>query len=369
MDLAYDLRVIRAVALKDIQSSLRDRAFSAVSIIIPLNFLLLFILFVISGGQAPTAVVLQDSGPYARQFVAAMEHAHSFIIQETNAQDAQRLIAEGKIVAVVTVPASFDADLRAGRQVRLPVSVNNLEVDFTNDIRRAVPLAITSFYSQAFPNQVVIQAHEVDVQAHDTNYIEYLSVSILVIGLMIGGLLQAGTNAAREYEQQTIKELLLSPASRWAIETGKLLGALILNAASAALVLAVVILLLQVYPIHWGEMLGLSLLIMAIFVAFGVLLGTLVRRRQALIPLSLGLSLPIFFLSGAFGPVGWGTPLAAALARILPVYYAIGDLQYAFHGYNTTETSPLANALVLAAFAVAAIVLSAVVLRRERAAH
>jgi ABC-type transport system involved in multi-copper enzyme maturation permease subunit len=186
---------------------------------------------------------------------------------------------------------------------------------------------------------------------------------------MIGGLIQAGTNAAREYEKQTIKELLLAPASRWAIEAGKVLGAVLLSVASAVVVLAVVVLVFQVYPVHWGEVVGFALLVIAIFVAFGVLLGTLVRRQQALIPLSLGIALPVFFLSGAFGPVGWGTAAGAAIAHALPVYYAIGVFQHAFHGYNTTETSPLVNALVLLAFAAAAVVLSAVVLRRERAAH
>ncbi|MGB8034613.1 MAG: hypothetical protein WCF03_12425, partial [Nitrososphaeraceae archaeon] len=35
-----------------------------------------------------------------------------------------------------------------------------------NDIRRAIPLAITSFYANAFPNQVVIRAHEIDTYSH-----------------------------------------------------------------------------------------------------------------------------------------------------------------------------------------------------------
>lgn len=369
MNLGYDLRVIRAVAIKDIQVSLRERAFTILSVIVPLNFLVLFILFAISGGQAPVAVVLDDHGPYAQRFLYAMEHAHSFIIQQTSASEAQRLMSEGKIVAIVTAPASFDADLTAGRRVTLPVTVNNLDTDFTNDIRRAVPLAITSFYSQAFPDQVVVQAREVDLYPRDTNYIEYLSVSLLVVGLMIGGLLQAGSNAAREYEAQTIKELLLSPASRWAIETGKALGALTLNLISAALVIGAVAFALRVYPVHWGEVVGFSLLIIAIFVAFGVLLGTLLRRRQAIIPMSLALSLPIFFISGSFAPVSFGSAVVALVARALPVYYAIGAFQHAFHGYDTTETSPLANALILAGFVVVAVVLSAIVLRRERIAH
>ena len=38
-------------------------------------------------------------------------------------------------------PASLDADLRVGRRVALPVTLNNLNVDFTNDIRRALTVA------------------------------------------------------------------------------------------------------------------------------------------------------------------------------------------------------------------------------------
>ena len=59
------IRVIWAMALKDIKSTLTERAFMLTSIIIPINFLLLFLLFALTGGQAPTAVVLEDNGPYA----------------------------------------------------------------------------------------------------------------------------------------------------------------------------------------------------------------------------------------------------------------------------------------------------------------
>ncbi len=368
-NLAQDLRVIRAVAIKDIKSSLTERAFTLVSIIIPLNFLLLFLLFVLTGGQAPTAIVLDEHGPYAQKFVAAMQGAHSFTIQQTTADQAQSLMRQGQIVAVVTVPADFDAALLAGRQVRLPVEINNLDVDFTNDIRRAVPLAITSFYADAFPDQVVIRAQEVDAYRQDTGYIEYLSVSILVIGLMLGGLLMAGSAAAREYERGTIKELLLAPASGWAIEAGKVLGALALTALSVVVVLAVIVFGLRVWPVHWGETLGFTLLLMILFVALGALAGTVIKRRQAVIPLSIGLALPVFFLSGAFGPANWGDPVIAAVARFEPVYYGIAVFQQAFHGFQTTQTGLLANSLILAGFAMLAVALSARVLSGRGVAH
>lgn len=363
----HDLRVIRAVALKDIRSALTERLFTAVSVIIPVNFLILFLLFVLTGGQAPTAVVMQDNGPYAQQFVAAMQTAHSFIIQETTAEEAQRLMAQGRIVAIVTVPANFDTALQNGEPISLPVLVNNLNVDYTNDIRRAVPLAITSFYAEAFPDQVVVKATESDLHPQDTDYIQYLSVSIVVVSLLIGGLLQAGTNAAREYETGTIKELLLAPASRWAIEVGKLVGALALCVLSGGVVLGVVVLVLGVHPLYWSEVLGFTVLVLLTFISLGLLAGTLVRRRTSVIPLSIGLSLPVFFISGAFGPVQWGTPALAIIAQLQPVYYAIAVFQHGFHGFQTTPFSLTTSALVLAAFTVIIVLVSATALRARAA--
>src|SRR5216684_5808883 len=215
--LTYDLRVIWACARKEIKSALTERLSTVLGIFLPVNFLVLLSLFALSGGLAPTAVVMADSGPLAQQFYNAMAHAHSFRLQPAGAQQAQALLQAGQIVAVVTIPADFDAKLQAGQPVQLDVQINNLNTDFTNDIRRAVPLSISSFYAQAFPRVVNVTAAEHDLWPQDTDYIPYLTVSILVVALMVGGLLQAGTAAAREWENATIKELLLSPASRWAI--------------------------------------------------------------------------------------------------------------------------------------------------------
>jgi len=98
-------------------------------------------------------------------------------------------------------------------------------------------------------------------------------------------------------------------------------------------------------------------------VALGLLLGTLVRSRTAVVPLSLGLALPVFFISGAFGPVQWGTPVLATVAQLQPVYYAIAVFQYAFHGFQTTPFSVAMNAIVLAGFTLVIVSVSAIALR------
>ena len=367
--IAYNLRVIWACMKKDIQVALTDRIFVILGVFLPVNFLILFSLFVLSGGQAPTAVVMNDTGPYAQQFYRSMAGAHSFALRKTTASEAQSLITAGRIVAVVTIPADFDTQIQKNQPVTVNVDINNLNTDFTNDIRRAVPLSITSFYAKAFPNVVTIVPQETDQYRQDTDYIPYLTVSILVIALVVGGLLQSGTSAAREWENATMKELLLSPASRWAVVTGKMLGALAMSLMSVLVVLAVLIFIIGVRPLHWDETIGFTLLTLAIFIALGTLLGTLLKQRQAFTGLAFGVAIPLFFISGAFGPVSFNVPILQVIAQITPVYYAIVLQQHAFHGFDLITYGLVVNTLILVGFAIGFILLSALVLRRSTVAN
>lgn len=367
--LGYDWRVIWACMKKDIRSALNERIFTILSVFVPVNILILLSLFVVSGGQAPTAVVMNDTGPYAQQFYSAMSHAHSFVLQTASASEAQNLITTGKIVAVVTIPADFDAHIRQNQPVQVGVQINNLNTDFTNDIRRAIPLSITSFYAKAFPSLVDVTPKESDVQPQDTGYIPYLTVSILVVGLLLGSLLQSGTSSAREYENETIKELLLSPASRWAMVAGKMLGAFVMSIAAVIVVLLVLIVIIGVRPDHWGEVVGYTVLTMVLFIALGAVLGTLIKNRQPVIVLSFGISVPLFLLSGAFGPISFGVPATEVIAQILPIYYAIVLQQHAFHNFILNNYGLAANVLILGAYALVLVIIAAVVLRRSQLSH
>lgn len=363
------LRVIWACLKKDLKSALSEPLFTLVSIILPLNVLVLMSLLVISGGLAPTAVVLQDSGPLAQQFYAAMSHAHSFVLQQATAEQANALIEQGKIVAVVTIPADFDTRMHQHLPVQMRVKINNLNTDFTNDIRRALPLSITSFYAKAYPSMVTITPQEIDAYPQDLGYIPYLAVPILVIGLMVGGMIQAGTAAAVEWERETVKELLLSPASRVPILLGKMGAAFLIGLAGAAVVLTVLIALMGIWPVHWGELIGFTLLILVLFTAWGTFLGAWLKRRTPLATLAIGLCVPLFFLSGPFGPISFFAPIEQLVARVFPVYYAIVVLQHAFHGFTLNTSGIGINVLILAAYALIGLMLATIMLRRSTLAH
>jgi ABC-2 type transport system permease protein len=215
-EIAYPLRVFWACARKDFQAALTDRLFTILGLFVPANVLILMSLFVLSGGKAPTAVVMQEGGPYAQAFYQAMSQAHSFRLQVSSAAEAERLMAAGQVVAVVTIPADFDAGIQEKLPVPVDVEINNLNTDFTNDIRRAIPLSITSFYAKAFPDLVSVTTRETDLYPQDTDYIPYLAVSILVIALMIGGMLQAGIASAKGFQSYdvAIRDLEATLAAR-----------------------------------------------------------------------------------------------------------------------------------------------------------
>jgi ABC-2 type transport system permease protein len=186
---------------------------------------------------------------------------------------------------------------------------------------------------------------------------------------MVGGMVQAGTATAVEWERETVKELLLSPASRVAILLGKMGAAFLIGLAGAAVVLTVLIALMGIWPVHWGEFIGFTLLVLALFTAWGTLLGAWLKRRTPVATLAIGLCVPLFFLSGPFGPISFFAPIEQVVARVFPVYYAIVVLQHAVHDFTLNTSAIGVNVLILAAYALGGLALATIVVRRSTLAH
>jgi ABC-2 type transport system permease protein len=357
------LQVILACAKKDFFTTVTERIFLATLVLIPLQYLCLFILFVLPGDQGPTAVVMQDHGPYAQLLYKSLEDAHSFHLFQTPAQEAQAQLEAGNIVAVVTIPPSFDRRIANHLPVEVPVQINNLTTDFTADIRRAVPLSITLFYARAFPRVVQVMASEDDWYTYDTGYIPYLGVSIVILALSLAGAIQAGTSWAREWELQTMKELLFSPAPRWCLIVGKMLSAFFLALGSGMLVVPILLGPLGARLTHPTEMIGYSIVTVIIFSALGTVLGIGMKQRRLITTVTLASALPLFFVSGPLGPVTFETKPIQLLARLFPLSYAIAGAQHAFEGFDTNALGAW-NGAILVGFAFVSLVGAAVILRR-----
>ena len=93
------------------------------------------------------------------------------------------------------------------------------------------------------------------------------------------------------------------------------------------------------------------------------------KRRTRLATLAIGLCVPLFFLSGPFGPISFFAPIEQLVARVFPVYYAIVVLQHAFHNFTLNTYGIGINVFILAVYALGGLILATVALRRSTLAH
>ncbi len=342
---------------------------SVLTILVPINFLILFALFAIGGAKVPVGLVAGQTGTDGQQLATAIEHSITYRVQRIpSSMTGSALIHGHHTVATIQIPDTFTKQLQAKQRATVNLTVNNLNSDFANDIRRGMPLVLYQFDNANYPHKLPITYKEVDSYPKTVSFLSFLSVSIQTVALLIGGLLFGGRGTAREWEKGTIKELMLAPISPWSVVIGKLSAGMVSGMASAVLVF-IVLLLFGVHPMAWGELTAVFFVTLFVFVSLGVAIGSLVKSQFIVIPLSFALGLPLFFLSGAFGPIAWGTPVAADIASIFPVLYANVIFQHAIEGYWTTNLSPVIIWGILLLWAVVALVISSIAYRRATVSH
>jgi ABC-2 type transport system permease protein len=354
--------VIWAIAAKDMRVAVTERISLFQAVAFPINYIVMMSLFVLSGSNAPTAVVMLDHGTYAQQFVAAMSHAHSFRITLESQQQADAQMQAGTLVTEVTIPRDFDQVIERHGHMAVPVLVNNLNEDLTNDAQRGMRLSLASFYNAMSPGQVPVTVTVHNEYAAGTGYIAFLSLTIIVIALMSTGMLQAGMASAREFEEFTMNGLLLAPIRAWQLLAGRLIASFLISLAAVAVGLSVVVLLVGA-PQHLALACGIAVLTLAIFCTAGVALGTIARDRSLVSMLVRAVPIPLFFLSGVFGPLSYQPGVVQAIGQVVPVHWAIVLMQYSFKGF-LTGTLPVSTEIgILAAYLVAFAAVAAVAVR------
>jgi len=333
----------------------RNRGFVVLTALAAVNFLAMVSLFGLTGAYAPTAVIDLDHGPYVKPLIESLNGAHhSFKLKYMSEAQAERLIGSGRLSAIITIPKDFSTSVARGKTIPIDVRIDNVNIDVTNDIQRALPAAIVAFGKRNnFPGvRAVMSEH--DVIPHDTGYIAYLVVSALALDAMVIAGILGAMATAREWERGTVKILRLSPASPAIILGGKLSISAAVAGTSLCITLLAIVLGYGVVPIAPVTTVFALLACVAIFTCLGAWLGALLKRTLAAVPLMFGLAMPLYVDSGALEPTRFDGETIWMIAHLSPVYYAVGVLEWAFHGLRVTPEPIWLDMLVLVAIALVA---------------
>jgi len=328
------IHAVWIILAKDLRVWLRQPTALAVTFVPSLGFLLVSALGAAAVGRSPVALVNLDHGAQSVQLAHIIHQADVFRITDATPQQAQALYNSINVVAIITIPADFTQRVDAHAQAPVIVNVNNLNLDFTNDIRRAVPDTITQFYqAQGSASPIKVTLQEQDLRQRDVELFQYNILPTIVLLLTISGLVNGGVATAREWESRTVKELLLSPVARGAIIVGKVLAGFVISFTLGILVLLLGYLLGWTQPqgIYWLSTLLTVALVSLFSSGLGVAVGAALQRIQPVAATSINVALYLFFLAGGLGVLAFEPGWLQNIAAFVPLTYGRHALEMSIY--------------------------------------
>jgi ABC-2 type transport system permease protein len=321
-----------------------------------------------TGSRDPVALVTLGTGPQAQGMQQIFEGSDAFRLTDANPKQAQALLKKLDVMAIVTIPANFTQEIDAHDPSPIEVTINNLNLDFTDDIRRDVSDAITQFYgAQGSASPIKVTVGESDLIDRDVEYFQFLVLPAIVLMLVTNGLMTNAVATAEEWETRRIKELLLAPVPRSAVVLGKVLAGF-----TTAFLMGVIVLSLGAV-LGWTRPAGIyiviSLAIIALTALFstglGVALGVALRRTELVTTVAMVVSFALFFLSGGIGVLAMDPSWLQNVAAFTPLAYAAHALEQAvFYGASNGLGRDLS---VLCTSSLVALLLGAMLMRRRMA--
>ena len=358
-------RAIWVILRKDIRVWLRQPFNIAATILPAVGFLLVGALGAAALGRSPVALVTLDTSSRGQQMAQIIHNADVFRITDATPSQAQTLLNQIDVVAVITIPANFTQRVDAHVAAPIDVTVNNLNLDFTNDIRRSVPDAITQYYAaQGSASPIKVTMQETNLRHRDVEFFQYSVLPTILLLITISGLINGGLSTAREWESRTVKELLLAPVSRGAIIAGKVFAGFVITFFLGTLVLLLGDVLGWTQPqgAYWLSAL-LTIALVSLFSAgLGVAIGAALQRIQVVIAISINVAIYLFFLAGGIGVLAFEPDWLQNIAAFVPLTYGRHALEQAVF-YSASDQFGL-DMTVLALSALAALILGTLSMRR-----
>jgi ABC-type multidrug transport system permease subunit len=360
------IRPLWAIYRKDLAVWWRNRLTLVVSVLPVLGLFAIEAIGTTAVGRSPVALVTLDHGPAGTQLQQIFHDADVFIITDATPDEAQTLLRQVKVAAIVTIPADFSQRVAAHDPSPVDVTVNNLNLDFTNDIRRAVPDVITQFYTaQGSASPIKVTVQESDLRSQDVELFQFNVVPMMIMLLTLNGLVTSGIATAREWESRTVKEMLLAPVPRPAIVVGKVLAGFTVTFLLGVLVLLAGAALDWTRPegIYWVTSLLMIALIALLSTGIGVAIGAAVQRIQPVTGMSILPAFYLFFLAGGISVLAFEPTWLQEIASFDPLAYGVHALEMAVF-YNSADLLAR-DVLVLLLSAFVAVGLGFTAMRRQ----
>lgn len=332
-------RRILAMVKKESRQMIRDPATIAVGVVLPVILILLFGFGLsLDVRNVPLAVVLEDTSAPAQDLLSAFALSPYFRPQAVySSQAADRLMIDGSVDGVLTIPADFARRFSAGN-ARVQLVVHGSDANRARIIESYVEGAVGAWSARqaaeagtaAGSGPVSIQSRLWFNSANDSHYFLVPGLIVLVMTL-IGAFLTAMV-VAREWERGTFEALFVTPVRSGEILLGKTIPYFALGVLGLLLCVAAGRFLFHVPLVgSLAVLVGGSMLYVMVALGVGLLISSYFRNQLVASQLTmLATFMPALMLSGFLFDLRSMPAPIRAITWLLPARYYVALLQTTF---------------------------------------
>jgi ABC-2 type transport system permease protein len=316
-----------AVLVKEFIQLRRDRVSFAMIIMIPLVQLMLFGYAInTTPRDLPTAVLLQEHSDLGRSILAALQNTRYFkvIALPRNEGELDHLLASGKVLFGIEIPANFERGVRRGDKPAMLVIADATDPVASGSALGAIGQVVQTAFAHDYgipvttelPFQIRTHARYNPAALTQLNIVPGLVGTILTMTMLIFTAL----SVTREIERGTMENLLSMPITPVEIMLGKIVPYIIVGFVQASLIIGIGVLLFGV-PIL-GSLLvlaALSTLFIATNLSIGYTFSTVAQNQLQAMQMSMMFFLPNILLSGFMFPFAGMPVWAQWVGEALPL--------------------------------------------------
>jgi ABC-2 type transport system permease protein len=316
-----------AMLVKEFIQLRRDRVSFAMIIMIPLVQLMLFGYAINTNPRhLPTAVLLQERSDLGRSILAALENTKYFKVTELPHSEAEldELLASGKVLFAVEIPANFERSVRRGDKPAMLVAADATDPVAAGTALGALAQVVTTALTHdrevpgapSMPFEIRTHARYNPAGATQLNIVPGLVGTILTMTMLIFTAL----SVTREIERGTMENLLSMPITPVEIMLGKIIPYVLVGFVQASLIIGIGVLLFGV-PVVGSLLLlaALSTLFITTNLSIGYTFSTVAQNQLQAMQMSMMFFLPNILLSGFMFPFAGMPTWAQWIGEALPL--------------------------------------------------
>lgn len=297
---------------KELQALLREpqtRAILIMPVIIQVGLFPLAATLEVS--NATIALYSEDNGRHAieltQRFARAKAFSHVLILKSP--QEIRPTIDTGKTLLLVRFPDDFSRRLDSGHPAQMQLILDGRRSNSAQIAANYLQQIVTDYQQELMaqaghPNPNNSELVVRNWYNPNLDYKWFIVPSLIAMITTIGVMIVTSLSVAREREQGTLDQLLVSPLATWQIFIGKAVPALVVATFQASIVLLIGIF---IYQIPFSGSLALFYLSMMLYglslVGFGLLISSLCSTQQQAFIGVFVFMMPAILLSGYVSPV------------------------------------------------------------------